>query len=230
MVREISLDTETTGLSFNDGDKLVEIGCVEMIDNVATNNVFHVYINPERDVPEEVVKIHGITGEFLSDKPVFKDIADDFLSFISDSNLVIHNASFDMGFINNELKMAGYDIIPMSRVIDTLALAREMFPGGDSKSLDALCKKFDIDNSSRIFHGALLDASLLAKVYLELRGGREPTFIGNYNAGKKKKVIKDNVKNEKIFHEERFFPPSEEELKAHNEFINNMKRHLWESQ
>lgn len=228
MKREISLDTETTGLNAFKGDRLVEIGCVEMIDHIATDKYFHCYINPLREVPDEAVKIHNLTTEFLSDKPVFDEIADKFLDFIGDSELVIHNAPFDMGFINNELGLSGRELISMDRVTDTLVMAKQMFPGGDSKSLDALCRKFSIDNSSRTKHGALLDAQLLAEVYLELKGGREPSFI----AGVKKKNINignnqamENINRE--YHKPRDFPLSTEEINADKDFLSNLKDAIW---
>ena len=225
MVREISLDTETTGLSFEKGDRVIEIGCVEMIDSVATENMYHIYINPEIDVPMEAVKIHGITNEFLADKPLFADIADDFLDFIEDSKLVIHNANFDMGFLNFELNRAGYDTLPPDRAIDTLAMAREMFPGGDSKSLDALCKKFGIDNSSRVLHGALLDAKLLSEVYLELRGGKEPTFIG-FDSAVKRKNKSEGGNKEKVVRPAKLFSVNDEELQHNNDFLNESSKYL----
>ncbi len=175
-MREIVLDTETTGLSWADGDRLVEIGCLELLNHVATGNNFHVYINPERDMPQEAFNVHGLSAEFLSDKPVFADIADEFLAFVADDPLVIHNASFDMGFINWELKLLGRPEIPASRAVDTLQIARRKFPGAQN-NLDALCRRFNIDNSGRTFHGALLDSELLAEVYLEMRGGRQPGLV-----------------------------------------------------
>ncbi|NIJ42260.1 DNA polymerase-3 subunit epsilon [Parvibaculum indicum] len=175
-MREIVLDTETTGLSWADGDRLVEIGCLELLNHVATGNNFHVYINPERDMPQEAFNVHGLSSEFLSDKPVFADIADDFLAFVADDPLVIHNATFDMGFINWELKLLGRPEIPASRAVDTLQIARRKFPGAQN-NLDALCRRFSIDNSGRTFHGALLDSELLAEVYLEMRGGRQPGLV-----------------------------------------------------
>ena len=172
-MREIVLDTETTGLSPARGDRIVEIGCVELLHHLPTGKTYHTYINPQRDMPEEAFNIHGLSGEFLSDKPVFGDIADDFLDFIADATLVIHNASFDMGFLNWELKALNRPAIEDARVLDTLAMARKKFAGASS-SLDALCRRFRIDNSNRVKHGALLDSELLAEVYLELIGGTQP--------------------------------------------------------
>lgn len=175
-MREISFDTETTGLNPRGGDRLVEIGGVELINHIPTGNVYHVYINPERDMPEEAFRVHGLSEEFLSDKPLFPSVADAFLEFVGDGTLVIHNAAFDMGFINMELERAGKRTIPNTQVIDTLDIARRKHPTGPN-SLDALCSRYGIDNSKRVKHGALLDAEILAEVYLELIGGRQ-TALG----------------------------------------------------
>lgn len=175
-MRQIVLDTETTGLSPQEGHRLVELGCIEVMNHVPTGNVFHRYINPERDMPEGAFKVHGLSSEFLSDKPKFAEIADEFLDFIAEDELVIHNAAFDMAFLNYELKLVSRPPIAARRAIDTLTIARQRFPGAQN-SLDALCKRFDIDNSGRVKHGALLDAELLAEVYLELMGGRQPTLV-----------------------------------------------------
>jgi len=172
MSREIVLDTETTGLSPKGGDRLVEIGCVELVNRFTTGEVWHQYINPERDMPEEAFRIHGISGEFLADKPVFGDVADDFLAFIGDATLIIHNASFDIGFLNFQLGEIERPTLSMDRVVDTLQRARQKFPAGPN-SLDALCKRFGIDNSGREKHGALLDSEILAEVYIELVGGHQ---------------------------------------------------------
>lgn len=171
-MREIIFDTETTGLDPINGDRIVEIGCVECINHVPTGETFHVYINPERDMPEAAFKVHGLSTEFLRGKPVFAAIAEEFVNFIGDAKLVAHNASFDLGFINAELKRLGYDVIDQSRIVDTLALARKKNPFGPN-SLDALCARYGIDNSRRTKHGALLDAEILAEVYLEMMGGRQ---------------------------------------------------------
>ena len=171
-MREIIFDTETTGLDPATGDRIVEIGCVECINHVPTGETFHVYINPERDMPEAAFKVHGLSTDFLKTKPVFAAIAEDFVNFIGDAKLVAHNAMFDLGFINAELKRLGYDTIDQSRNVDTLALARKKNPFGPN-SLDALCARFGIDNSRRTKHGALLDAEILAEVYLEMMGGRQ---------------------------------------------------------
>ena len=171
-MREISFDTETTGLNPRGGDRLVEIGGVELINHVPTGKVYHVYINPERDMPVEAFNVHGLSEEFLSDKPKFAEVAQSFIDFVADAVLVIHNAAFDMGFINMELERVGRRSIPNSQVIDTLDIARRKFPTGPN-SLDALCSRFGIDNSRRVKHGALLDAEILAEVYLELKGGKQ---------------------------------------------------------
>ena len=174
-MREIILDTETTGLDPNEGHRLVEIGCVEMIDRVLTGTPWHRYFNPQRDMPQEAFAVHGLSGEFLADKPLFNDLAAEFVDFLGDARLVIHNAGFDMRFLNAELKLAKKAILAMDRVTDTLAMARRKHPGA-RVSLDELCLRYGIDNSKRIKHGALLDAEILAEVYIELTGGRQTTL------------------------------------------------------
>ncbi|MEO0720378.1 MAG: DNA polymerase III subunit epsilon [Pseudomonadota bacterium] len=174
-MREISLDTETTGLEAQNGDRVVEIGAVELINGVATSNFFHVYIDPLRPMSAEASDITGITDDMLRGKPKFNEIADGFVDFIANDYLVIHNAAFDIGFLNAEFERIGVPLLTMDRVIDTLGMARKRFPGAQS-NLDALCRRFGIDNSAREKHGALLDAELLAEVYLELNGGRQPGF------------------------------------------------------
>lgn len=171
MIREIVLDTETTGLSPQSGDRLVEIGCVELINHIPTGKNYHVYINPERSMPEEAFRVHGLSEEFLADKPLFKAVAEEFRAFIGDATLVIHNAPFDMGFLNAELEKAGMARLT-NEVIDTVMVARQKHPGA-RVSLDALCKHYGIDNSRRTLHGALLDSEILAEVYLELIGGKQ---------------------------------------------------------
>lgn len=172
-MREVVLDTETTGLDPNSGHRIVEIGCIELVNHIATGNHFQRYINPERDMPLEAFQIHGLSDEFLSTKPVFKDVADDFIAFIGDSPLVIHNAEFDLRFLNAEFKRLGLPFIPTHRAVDTVGLARKKYPG-ERVNLDTLCRRFGIDNTARTKHGALLDSELLAEVYLELIGGRQP--------------------------------------------------------
>jgi DNA polymerase-3 subunit epsilon len=173
--REIILDTETTGLDVLDGHRIIEIGALELIDNKLTEQQFHFYINPERSVSPGAYKVHGLSTEFLQDKPLFRDIADDFLAFIADSDLVIHNAPFDLKFLNHELSLLGLPSIISSRAIDTVVMARKLFPGS-RVSLDALCKRYSIDNSHRSYHGALKDCHLLYHVYIELTGGKQKQF------------------------------------------------------
>ncbi|MDQ0396051.1 DNA polymerase III subunit epsilon [Labrys monachus] len=174
-MREIILDTETTGLDPNEGHRLVEIGCIEMIDRLPTGVTWHRYFNPERDMPQEAFAVHGLSKEFLSDKPLFKELAGEFVAFVGEAHLVIHNAGFDMRFLNAELKRVNQAVLPMDRVIDTLAMARRKHPGARA-SLDELCQRYGIDNSKRVKHGALLDAEILAEVYIELTGGRQTTL------------------------------------------------------
>jgi DNA polymerase-3 subunit epsilon len=174
-MREIVMDTETTGLDPFDGHRIVEIGGIELLNHMPTGRVYHQYINPQRDMPKEAFDVHGISEDFLADKPVFKEIAQEFLDFAGDAKLVIHNASFDMKFLNAELGWLNRPKLPMDQALDTLAIARRRFPGSPA-SLDALCRRFGIDNSAREKHGALLDSEILAEVYLELIGGRQPDF------------------------------------------------------
>ncbi|MEL6583512.1 MAG: DNA polymerase III subunit epsilon [Pseudomonadota bacterium] len=175
-MREIVLDTETTGLNPREGHRIVEIGAVELSGHVPTGRTYHQYINPERDMPAEAFAVHGLGDDFLKEKPVFAQVVEAFLAFVGDAKLVIHNAAFDMDFINFELKTHGRNPLPMTQAIDTLAIARSKFPGAQN-SLDALCRRFGVDNSGREKHGALLDSELLADVYLELLGGRQPTMV-----------------------------------------------------
>jgi len=193
-MREIVLDTETTGLSPDNGDRIVEIGCVELINHVPTNNTYQVYLNPEKNMDPGAEKVHGLTNEFLLDKPKFIEIADSFLEFIGDSNLIAHNADFDINFLNSELVRAKKDKINNDRVVDTLKIARSKFPGARN-SLDALCKRFFVDNSNRSLHGALLDSELLAEVYLELVGGKEPDLELSTNTIKKDNNSQNRTSN-----------------------------------
>ena len=181
-MREIVMDTETTGLEPDNGDRIVEIGGVELINHLPTGRTYHQYVNPERAMPREAFEVHGLGDEFLRDQPVFARIADDFLAFVGDAKLVIHNASFDMAFFNAELARSGHPSLPMDRAIDTLEIARRKFPGAQA-SLDALCKRFGVDNSAREKHGALLDSEILAEVYLELLGGRQQGLTLTSGAG-----------------------------------------------
>lgn len=221
-MREIVLDTETTGFDPSTGDRIVEIGCVEVINMLPTGNHYHVYINPERDIPAEVIAIHGITNEFVKDKPTFGEIVGDFLDFIGNDRLVIHNADFDMKFINAELKMFGFPSVDMRRVTDTVKIARAKFPGSPA-NLDALCRRFGIDNSSRTYHGALLDSQLLAEVYLELQGGRQRGLGISVEQEKPMQVAATNSV-EKQYREPRDFSASAEEIEAHNKMMSLLKK------
>ncbi len=225
MTREIVLDTETTGLDPAEGHRLVEIGCVELSNHLPTGNTYQVYLNPMRDVPAEAARVHGLTTEFLKDKPLFAEAVGDFLDFIGDATLVIHNAEFDMKFINAELKSAGFQKIPMTRVIDTLPMAREKFPG-QSASLDALCRRFNVDLSVRKLHGALLDSELLSEVYLELVGGRQHG-LGLDDARAKKQSMALNARIKRQQRPHRTFAASKKELKAHEELLDKIKDPLW---
>ena len=185
-MREIVLDTETTGFEPSEGDRLVEIGAVELLNQMPTGRTYHQYINPERAMPNDAFEVHGLGDDFLRDKPVFKDIAQEFLDFVKDDKMVIHNAAFDMKFLNAELGRLKLPQLPWEQALDTLAIARKRFPGSPA-SLDALCRRFNIDNSNRTLHGALLDSEILAEVYLELLGGRQPGLVlansGNTTSG-----------------------------------------------
>jgi len=227
-MREITFDTETTGLDPKSGHKIVEIGCVELINHLPTGNVFHKYINPERDMPVEAFRVHGLSEEFLSDKPLFADIADEFLTFVGDAQLVIHNAAFDMGFINAELAAIGRDVIPMDRAIDTVRMARRIFPGAQA-SLNALCMRFGIDLSARDLHGALLDAQLLAAVYLELRGGRQHDMglAAELAAQAKNVEVTETAPGETGRRAPRTHAASPEELARHEEFIQKLNEPIW---
>ena len=229
MVREIVFDTETTGFDYDKGDRVVEIGAVELIDHIQTGVTFHEYINPERDVPEEVVKVHGLTYDFLKDFPTFDKIADKWIEFVGDAKLVAHNAKFDINFVNYELKQISKPEFSWDVVIDTLEIARNMFPGARC-SLDALCRRFEIDNSARTFHGALLDAQLLAEVYLELLGGKEPTLI--FSNEKKKNNADHNwaginaIKHN--YREPRQFSYDDDWEENHKKFLeDNVKNAIW---
>ena len=227
MVREIVFDTETTGFDPTTGDKLVEIGAVELINHIPTGRTYHQYINPEREVPEEVVKVHGLTTEFLKDFPVFADVAQDWVDFVGeDGILVAHNATFDMKFINYELNKLGYQGYDWNRVVDTLEIAKNKFPG-QRNNLDVLCKRFGIDNSARTFHGALLDAQLLAEVYLELLGGSEPTM--DLSASVKKSKKEDiNIIKTRVYREPRLFDILESDIENHKSFLEkNIKNSIW---
>ena len=220
-MKEIVLDTETTGLSVKDGHRIVEIGCIELDNLVPTKKKFHCYLNPERKVSEKALEIHGYTDEFLSKKKKFSEIVDEFLTFIKDKNLIIHNAEFDLSHINNELKILGKEKID-NKIIDTLILARDKFPGSPS-SLDALCKRYRINNSNRTLHTALIDCDLLAKVYINLIDQKEPTLdFQNQDIKFENEINKDTLYFKKVV------APSEEELKNHQIYLkNNLKKNFF---
>lgn len=226
-MREICFDTETTGFNPLNGDRLVEIGAVELINHIPTGKVFHKYINPERDVPEEVVKVHGLTNEFLADKPIFAEIAQEWIDFIGEDGIfVAHNAQFDMNFINYELSKLGYKTYDWERVVDTLEIAKNQFPGARN-NLDALCRRFNIDNSARTFHGALLDAELLAEVYLQLLGGDEPS-INFIKMEEKKENTSEVIFGAKKILAARNFSLNEKEETNHIEFMQkHLKSPIW---
>lgn len=222
-MREIVLDTETTGLDPLGGHRVIEIGCVELINHLPTGNTFQTYLDPERDVPDEAAAVSGLTTEFVKGKPLFADKAEEFLAFIDDSPIIAHNANFDMGFINAELKRDGREKIPPERAIDTVLMARRKFPGAPA-SLDALCRRFGIDLAGRVKHGALIDAELLAKVYLELIGGREPgLLLGAANTPS----THFNGTSQKAIRPARPHDPSPDELQAHQAFLAKIKEPIW---
>ncbi len=221
-MKEVVLDTETTGLSVKDGHRIVEIGCIELDELIPTKNIFHFYLNPERKVSEEAFKVHGYSDEFLSDKKKFYEIADDFLNFIKDKKIIIHNAEFDIAHINNELSIAGKEKITKVHIVDTLDIARNKFPGS-AINLDALCKRFRIDNSKRAKHTALIDCELLAKVYINLLGQKEPTL--NFS---KSDEIQTNQNIQSIDYSKKIISPSVDELKKHKEFMKkNFKKNFF---
>ncbi|MEL6486257.1 MAG: DNA polymerase III subunit epsilon [Pseudomonadota bacterium] len=231
-MREIVFDTETTGLDPKTGDRMVEIGCVEMIGRVATGATFHAYYNPERDMPAEAEAVHGLSSSFLSTKPLFAENVDELLAFLGDAPLIAHNAGFDFGFLNCELERIGRTAVSLDRMIDTVALARKKHPGAKS-SLDALCTRYGIDRSHRVKHGALLDAELLAQVYVELTGGRQ---IGLELAAEPVKPVQTNIglngsssqrTNSRIRRKPRMHAASEEELARHADFIGGIKEAIW---
>ena len=215
-MKEIVLDTETTGLSVKNGHKIVEIGCVELDELVLTSNKYHCYLNPERKVSEEAFKIHGYTDEFLSDKKKFHQIADEFLEFIKNKKLIIHNAEFDLAHLNNELQLIGKNKIQKENIIDTLDIARNKFPGS-AINLDALCKRYRIDNSKREKHNALIDCELLAKVYINLIDQKEPMLNFQTKSEENLNEDKNNLKN----YFKKIITPSSKELKLHKEYLKN---------
>jgi len=220
-MKEVVLDTETTGISVKDGHRIVEIGCIELDDLIPTKNKFHCYLNPERKVSEKALEVHGYTDEFLSKKKKFYEIVEDFLSFIKNKRLIIHNAEFDLSHINNELKILGKDIIK-NEIVDTLTLARNKFPGS-SISLDSLCKRYRIDNSKRTQHTALVDCDLLAKVYINLIDQKEPTL--NFQAHDLENNLK---KNKNVNYFKKVIKPSAEEIEKHSNFLKtNLKKNYF---
>ncbi len=223
MKRQVVLDTETTGLEVSQGHRIIEIGCIEILHRRTTDQQFHQYLNPEREIDAGAQEVHGITLEFLSDKPKFTAIADDFIEFVTDTELIIHNASFDVGFINSELKQAGHRITDISEcceVIDSLAMARKMHPG-QKNNLDALCNRYEIDNSHRELHGALLDAQILADVYLALTGGQGSLSLAanaaSEGAGKRDAAYNEDREALRVIH------ANEDELQAHEAFLNKIQ-------
>ena len=220
-MKEIVLDTETTGLSVKDGHRIVEIGCIELDNLMPTQRKFHCYLNPERKVSEKALEVHGYTDEFLLNKKKFNEIADEFLNFIQNKRLIIHNAEFDLSHLNNELKLLGKDKIS-NEIVDTLVLARNKFPGS-LINLDALCKKYKIDNSKRTQHNALIDCDLLAKVYINLIDQKEPT-LDFQNQDEKSNILKKG----KVFYFKKVVQISEEEIKRHNEYLKtNLKKNYF---
>tara|TARA_B100001057_G_scaffold417223_1_gene435711 strand:- start:3174 stop:3836 length:663 start_codon:yes stop_codon:yes gene_type:complete len=220
-MKEIVLDTETTGLSIREGHRIVEIGCIELNDLIPTQKKFHCYLNPERKVSQKALEVHGYTDDFLSNKNKFKEIADDFLDFIKDKRLIIHNAEFDLSHLNNELILMGKDKLK-NEVVDTLILARDKFPGSGI-SLDALCKRYRIDNSKRTTHTALIDCSLLAKVYINLIDQKEPT-LGFTNQD----LTENNLTLGKVDYFKKVITPTQDELDKHKIFLKeNLKKNFF---
>ena len=214
-MKEVILDTETTGLSVREGHRIVEIGCIELDNLIPTKNKFHCYLNPERKVSEKALEVHGYTDEFLSTQKKFLDVVEDFLNFIENKRLVIHNAEFDLSHLNNELALLGKEKLDNKNVVDTLALARDKFPGSPT-SLDALCKRYRVDNSKRTQHTALIDCDLLAKVYINLLGQKEPT-LNFKNEDNEKTIIDSNNINQ---YYKKIIKPTEKEVKLHKEYLN----------
>ena len=231
-MREVIFDTETTGLDPKTGDRMVEIGCVEMVGRVETGNTYHAYYNPERDMPAAAEAVHGLSSSFLSGKPLFSETADELIEFLGDAPLVAHNAGFDFGFLNAELEKIGREPISMDRMIDTVAIARKKHPGA-KLSLDALCSRYGIDRSHRVKHGALLDAELLAQVYVELTGGRQIGLELAADSNPAESGLIEAVKQTpgnapaRARREPRPHSASEEELARHREFIAGIEDAIW---
>jgi DNA polymerase III subunit epsilon len=228
-MREIIFDTETTGFDPLTGDRMVEIGCIEMVGRVMTGETYHAYFNPERQMPAAAENVHGLSDKFLSDKPLFAQKADDLLAFLGDSPLVAHNASFDFGFLNNELQRCGREAIGLDRMVDTVAIARVRHPGA-KLSLDALCTRYGIDRSHRVKHGALLDAELLAHLYIELTGGRQIglSLVDDAAAKAAASAASENtIKTPRNYREARPHAATDDELARHRDFIAKIKDALW---
>ncbi len=228
-MREIVFDTETTGLDPQSGDRMVEIGCIEMVNRVATGETFHAYFNPERDMPPGAEAVHGLSEAFLSDKPLFRDRASELVEFLGDAPLVAHHAAFDFGFLNAELAACKHAAIDMARMVDTVALARKRHPGA-KLSLDALCTRYGIDRSHRVKHGALLDAELLAQVYVELTGGRQIGLeLATQQGSRAKQPVETAVKVEKAARPPRQHAASADELARHKAFVDTIEAPVWNS-
>jgi DNA polymerase-3 subunit epsilon len=232
-MRQVVLDTETTGIGHELGHRIIEIGCIELLDRKLTKNHFHVYLNPERTIEEGAFQVHGISNEFLQDKPLFRDIAEDFIAFISHAELIIHNAAFDVGFLNAELKRINWPhaIHDICSICDTLLLAREKHPG-QKNNLDALCRRYDVNNSSRTLHGALLDAEILASVYLSMTGGQASLFDEEIDSNIPVTALKSEA--EILKSSSPIIVASQEELQKHQEFIDFLTRksgiNLWNAE
>lgn len=224
-MREIVLDTETTGFKPEEGHRIIEIGCVELINHVATDNHFHVYVNPEREIPEEATRVHGITDERVANEPIFDAVVEGFLEFIGSDPIVAHNASFDAHFLNWELVLAGKPKLS-NEIVDTLAIARRKFPGAPA-TLDALCRRFGVDNSGRTFHGALLDAQLLAEVYLELLGGRQAGLDLSARPVATRAGAAGPATGPRLLRPPRPHAPTPEELEAHVTMVAALKNPVW---
>ena len=221
-MREIVLDTETTGLDPKLGHRIVEIGAVELVNHIPTDNIYHCYINPEREVDQGAFEVHGLSTQFLSQFETFENVVDEFNAFIKGDPIIIHNAPFDIGFLNSELLAIGRNAIDENRIIDTLPMARQKFPGAQV-NLNALCRKYNIDNSHRDLHGALVDADLLASVYLELIGGKQPG-LGLANERKKQSITEPIVQKERV---KRVFAVNETELEAHSRLLDSLANPIW---
>lgn len=227
-MREIVFDTETTGLDPRTGDRMVEIGCIELVNLVPTGQTFHAYFNPERDMPAGAEAVHGLSSHFLSDKPLFRDLAGELLDFIGDSSLIAHNAGFDFAFLNAELEICQRDRVCTTRMVDTVAIARKRHPGA-KLSLDALCSRYGIDRSHRVKHGALLDAELLAQVYVELRGGRQIglELAAELVTEERTLIVTHRPSVASQRREPRLHTASEEELERHRNFLAGIASPLW---